>query len=58
MLADKYMYVFSLSSVYYVTVYMKKLRASDWLKKSAFSCNTSAKLCKVVQSCDTSLNYK
>ena len=29
-------------------VYMKKLRASDWLKKSAFSCNTSAKLCKVV----------
>ena len=31
---------------------MKKLRASDWLKTSAFSCNTSAKLlhmCKLLR---------
>ena len=27
-----------------VIMYMKKLRASDWLKTSAFSCDTIAKL--------------
>ena len=26
-----------------ITLYLKKLRASDWLKTSTFSCNTSGK---------------
>ena len=34
-----------------ITLYLKKLRASDWLKTSTFSCNTSG-------SRNTSANYQ